>query len=291
MKRNKNVYLLLIVGFCLSLDGAVSPKHLSGNFFQIPVQARLVSEVKSIKSETRFCVAVRLEMEDGWHTYWKNPGDSGLPTGIEWTLPQGFIAGDIQWPFPQIFEWSDIIGFGYEGDVFLLTELKAPARLESGTTVRISASVDWLACREECVPGHSELTVELPVKEKNPEPDPRWAEHFANTRKNLPAVLDQWKIDADLDKNKILIQILPPVLAGRKMKDIVFFPEQEGLVDYSGPQRLQKTDRGYFIEIQISRTAAEIPPRLTGILYTPQGWDNSGELRALRVDVPLFNNR
>lgn len=229
-------------------------------------------------------------MEEGWHSYWKNPGDSGLPTSIEWTLPEGFIADDIQWPSPQLFETADIVSFGYEDEVCLLTDIKAPAALKTGLVVRLSASVEWLACREECVPGRSELTIELPVKERSPEPDKRWAEHFANTRKYLPTVLTQWRITAALKRDKIYIQVLPTDIFDRQMTDIIFFPEQERLVEYSEPQSIQKIGDGYSIEIQRSKTAVKTPFRLKGVLYTPQGWDTSAEVRALLVDVSLHNN-
>jgi len=289
-EMNKNVSLLSVVGLCLFLNGSLSPGLPTENIFQLPVKAQLISELKSIKPGTKLCVAVRLKMDEGWHTYWKNPGDSGLPTSIEWTLPEGFVADDIQWPFPQLFKTSERVSYGYEDEVFLLTDLHAPSVLKSGTIVRLSASVDWLACKEECVPGLSELAIELPVKEQIPEPDARWAENFANTRKNLPANLTQWKIAAALVKDKIIIQVFPTISFDRKMAHIVFFPEQERLVEYSRPQGVQKVGNGYSIEIQRSKTAAKIPPRLIGVLYTPQGWDSLAELRALRVDVPLHNN-
>lgn len=289
-KMNRNVWLFFIVGLSLLFNGTLSLADRTENFFQMPVQARLISEAKSIKPGAKFCVAVRLMMDEGWHTYWKNPGDSGLPTSIEWTLPEGFIADDILWPFPQFFETSDIVGFGYEGEVCLLIDIKAPSALKTGSIVRLSASVEWLACKEECVPGRSELAIEMPVKERSPEPDTRWAEHFANTRKNLPAVLTQWKISAALKRDKISIQILPTGLFDRQMTDIVFFPEQEKLVEYSEPQSIQKIEDGYSIEIQRSKAATKVPSRLKGVLYTPQGWDTSAELRALLVDVSLDNN-
>lgn len=287
---NNHILVFFLAAFFILFSGLLFPENLKKNALQQPVEARLVAEVESVKPGTQFCVAVWLRMEEGWHTYWKNPGDSGLPTSIEWTLPEGFVADDIQWPFPQLFKTSEIVSYGYEDEVFLLTDLHAPSVLKSGTIVRLSASVDWLACKEECVPGLSELAIELPVKEQIPEPDARWAENFANTRKNLPANLTQWKIAAALVKDKIIIQVFPTISFDRKMAHIVFFPEQERLVEYSRPQGVQKVGNGYSIEIQRSKTAAKIPPRLIGVLYTPQGWDSLAELRALRVDVPLHNN-
>lgn len=287
---NKKVSLLSIVGLGLLLSGTLSTEDRIDNFDQMPVQAQLISEVKSIEPGANFCVGVRLMMDEGWHTYWKNPGDSGLPTSIEWDLPQGFIADEIQWPFPQLIETLNIVNFGYEGEVCLLIDIHAPAELKPGAIVHLSASVEWLACREECVPGRSGLTIELPVKERNPVPDERWTEHFANTRKNLPAVLTQWKITAALNRDNISIQVFPPVPFDRQMTDIVFFPEQERLVEYSEPQSVQKIDNGYSIEIQRSKTEAKIPSRLKGVLYNPQGWNDSAEISALLVDVSLDNH-
>jgi len=112
------------------------------------VKAYLVSEVLSIKPGQKFSVGLLLVIDKGWHTYWKNPGDSGLPTKIEWDLPDGFVPGDIQWPYPQRFELPELVNFGYEGEVFLITEIVAPKTLVSGSRVKVATSVDWLAGKE-----------------------------------------------------------------------------------------------------------------------------------------------
>jgi DsbC/DsbD-like thiol-disulfide interchange protein len=287
-EKKENKLLLAAVGFCLFFNRPVLTGHTAEDPLQPHVQARLISENRSIKPGLRFWVAVWLKMDDGWHTYWKNPGDSGLPTSVEWVLPEGFIAGDIHWPYPHKFETSGLVNFGYEGEVFLLTEIKPPASLRAGTIAHLSAGVDWLVCREECIPGHAELTLELPVMEKNPELDAKWTEHFKNTRKKLPVDLNRWTITAALDKDKILVRVFPFPLSDRKIRNFVFFPEQEGLVEYSKPQIVKEFDSGYLIEIEKSKTAVKIPSRLKGVLYTPQGWGGLEEFPALRLDVPLY---
>jgi len=98
---------------------------LNGNLLSAPMkpgntEAELIAEYESIRAGKPFTVALRLRMDDHWHTYWKNPGDSGLPTTIDWKLPKGFRAGAIQWPFPQRINVGRLTSYGYEGEVLLL---------------------------------------------------------------------------------------------------------------------------------------------------------------------------
>src|SRR5438477_3389965 len=99
-----------------------------------PVTARLVPEVASMALGTTLWVDLHLDIAPGWHTYWRNPGDSGLPTEIAWTLPTGFRAGDIQWPVPERFVLGTIGNYGYSGTADLLVPITAPAELQPGAT-------------------------------------------------------------------------------------------------------------------------------------------------------------
>ena len=236
-------------------------------------------------------MAVVLAMEEGWHTYWKNPGDSGLPTTIEWDLPEGFSVGEIQWPYPQKFETSGIVSFGYADRVFLLMDMQVPVTLKPGTVVAFSASVDWLACKEECVPEHADLTIEMPVVDHAPEVDSKWAGYFEMSRNKLPRFFKDWDVSASAKRENIVIQILSHVSANRPSMDIFFFPEEEGIIDYTEPQTVKKLGAGYLLEMRRSKFATILPSRLKGILYSPQGWDASEHHLALMVDVLLENGK
>jgi thiol:disulfide interchange protein DsbD len=259
-------------------DDFSSPNH---------VHAQLIVEVESIKPGSPFCVALSLTMEEGWHTYWQNPGDSGLPTKIEWDLPDGFSAGEIQWPYPHKFETSGIVTFGYTDEVFLLTNIRAPASLKPGTVVKISASVDWLTCKEECVPEHANLIAEILVKDHVPQVDPKWSKYFKIYRNSLPKLLIDWDINASVIGNKIVIQASPLGSVHGSEMDVFFFPEQEGIVDYTMPQTVEKRGNVYSIAMMREKFAQSLPSRLRGILYASQGWDSAGQTLALLVDVPL----
>ncbi|HSD00509.1 MAG TPA: protein-disulfide reductase DsbD domain-containing protein, partial [Casimicrobiaceae bacterium] len=103
------------------------------------VEAELVSESAAVVAGHRTTIALRLKIEDGWHTYWRNPGDSGLPTTIEWKLPPGFSAGAIQWPAPQALQVGPLVNYGYEGTVLHLVTLDVPGELRPGDVAELAA--------------------------------------------------------------------------------------------------------------------------------------------------------
>jgi DsbC/DsbD-like thiol-disulfide interchange protein len=220
-------------------------------------------------------------MEEGWHTYWKNPGDSGLPTTIKWNLPEGFSAGEIQWPCPQKFETSGIVSFGYGNEVFLLMDMQVPAEAKPGTVARFSASVDWLACKEECVTEHADLIIEIPVESRDSKVDLKWTEYFNIFRNSLPKSAEDWNINASASGEIIIIRALSEVSLNKASIDIFFFSEESGVVDHSEPQKVKKLRNGYLIEIKRSRFSQTLPSRLKGVFFSTQGWDASGKNHTL----------
>lgn len=148
------------------------------------VSARLVVEPSAIAPGVPFTVAVNLLHAPGWHTYFKEPGDSGLPTKIDWVLPEGFSAGEILWPVPKRIELPPLVNFGYEGEAALLVVLTPPSDL-SGDTVTLGAKVSWLECKEECVPGKAELSVVVPVAAVPGAPSADMAKFFGRAREKL----------------------------------------------------------------------------------------------------------
>jgi DsbC/DsbD-like thiol-disulfide interchange protein len=102
-----------------------------------------------------------------------NPGDSGLPTTIDWRLPQGFSAGAITWPTPERFRYGPVVGYGYTREVLLPVTLDVPPDLHSRTTVTLSAHASWLVCAIDCIPEDAELSITLPVGTAS-EADQQW---------------------------------------------------------------------------------------------------------------------
>lgn len=151
---------------------------------RVLVQPTLLADTTAIVPGQPFEVGLLLEMAPGWHTYWENAGDAGLPTTIHWTLPEGFAAGPIQWPLPRrIVEPGDIQVYAYKDKVLLITTIVPPADfVEASVTLRAKAA--WLVCEEICIPGTAELELTLPV---GGEAAPDHKEVFAEARAHLPS--------------------------------------------------------------------------------------------------------
>jgi thiol:disulfide interchange protein len=125
------------------------------------VRASLISDVSAIQPGQKFRVGVLYRIEPGWHIYWKYSGDSGIPTKIEWQLPQGFRVSDLQWPLPmREKEPGDLEVFDYTSEVLLFAEIEAPAVLPQ-QPILIRAKTDWLVCQSLCVPGRAQLSLTL----------------------------------------------------------------------------------------------------------------------------------
>ncbi|MGC9453401.1 MAG: protein-disulfide reductase DsbD domain-containing protein [Phycisphaerae bacterium] len=151
------------------------------------VTAELFADTSAVVGGETFTVGVLVKMGDGWHVYWRNPGEGGLATEIEFSAPEGFEAGSLQWPVPERFEQpGEIVGFGYSDSVLLTARVTAPDEIDGGE-VTLTAVADYLACKDVCIPGRAELSLELPVAE---EAEAHNQELFEHWRKRLPAPAD-----------------------------------------------------------------------------------------------------
>lgn len=127
------------------------------------VKIRLVPEHSTIKPGDDITIAIEQTIAPGWHTYWKNPGDSGAAPRINWKLPEGFTAGEIEWPVPHKIPMGPLVNYGYENEVILLQTLKIPATIADGS-LTLAADIDILVCKEICIPesGTYEITLNNP---------------------------------------------------------------------------------------------------------------------------------
>ncbi len=211
MKRIGIVTILSIVvatgtGFSLQHDGTAHPA--SSHTFH--TQVTLLADVKSIQPGVPFTVGVLMKMDKGWHTYWQNAGEAGLPTEIAWTLPEGFTAGEIQWPLPHKYnESGDVLTYGYETETMLLAEVTPPTALATGTNVTLKAKVRWLECETLCVPGSADVALTLPVRSSQPEPAHQAL--FATYRAAVPNPLQQmpgFTLKTEAKDSKVMMELI-----------------------------------------------------------------------------------
>jgi len=151
----------------------------------------LISECTSIKSGEPFQVALKIEHDEKFHTYWKNPGIVGIATGIEWTLPPGFTASDIQWPYPELSEMSSNPCYGYARDILLLVTITPPETI-SELKAHLEAKTKWMCCGRTgpCYPGFKTFKLSLPVGDRLI--NESTTELFDHARKNIPVSSKQF---------------------------------------------------------------------------------------------------
>jgi thiol:disulfide interchange protein len=124
-----------------------------------------------------------MQLSPGWHTYWQFPGEAGAAPKVEWQLPDGFRAGEIQWPMPHArIDEGDLLTYTYEGDLILPVEITPPASLAAGDVV-LKAHVRWLVCQQSCIPGDAQLTLTLATGDDGQAAN---AELFKTAREQLP---------------------------------------------------------------------------------------------------------
>jgi len=127
-----------------------------------PVLARLVADRDQVRPGETFRLGVQLQQKTNWHTYWKSPGDIGLRTKIQWSLPPDSVATDFEFPVPERFDQEGIISYGYDGQAFFFSEVTLPDTTAGGV-VDLGAQVDWLVCEVACIPGQAELSLPIEV--------------------------------------------------------------------------------------------------------------------------------
>jgi thiol:disulfide interchange protein DsbD len=164
----------LVAGFMLAgtLGAAPAPAATSGPVRVDHATVELVAERGTVFPGDALRVGLRIRHDPGWHTYWINPGDSGLATRIEWRLPPGVTAGEIEWPAPRRFDLGGVVNFGYDGDLLLPVEIRTDGSLVPGDRLELAAKASWLICEEICIPGDAELALSLAVAAPDVTPEP-----------------------------------------------------------------------------------------------------------------------
>jgi len=254
---------------------------LSGNVVATDnVKAHLVSEVSAVAPGQSFWVALEFNIRDGWHTYWRNPGDSGQATTLKWRLPPGFTAGDIVWATPHRFEIPPLVNYGYAKHAVHLVNVTAPKDLQAGAAIVLAAKAGWLVCSDVCIPEDAELQLKLPVSASSGAIDPADAGLFTAARGELPSAQfapttarirgDDLVIALGKDWGATLPQI----------KSLAFFPYDEGGIEYAAPQTLTRSQDA----VELAMKVGYQPPRggmVRGVLLATEQSGND------TVTVPM----
>ncbi len=162
--------------------------------------AHLLIDRDQVQAGETFRIGVHVDPDDHWHTYWKSPGGVGIPTNIAWDLPEGSTVTEHEYPVPQRFDSSDIVSFGYEDQVLLISELTLPEGTPDGE-LTISATVDWLVCENTCIPsGDVELSLPIQVaNQSGPGPFAAFFDHYQSLQPTEPLQVQAFAWEPALD--------------------------------------------------------------------------------------------
>jgi thiol:disulfide interchange protein/DsbC/DsbD-like thiol-disulfide interchange protein len=249
------------------------------------VTAELVAQKTAFVPAADNVVALELTLDDGWHTYWRNPGDSGLPTTLAWKLPPGVTAGDIEWLPPKVLPAGPLTNYGYEGVALHPVVLRAAKDAGLGHTITLAARADWLVCREVCIPEGADLSLTLPVAASAAD-DPRHGAAIVAARAALPGALAAtgWSARARGAGQHVELELTPP--AGAADPGVLrFFPNDDGRIEPSGAQVLAHRADAVVVTLPVAHLLDKGFTRVSGLL-TAAGAGFAGA-HAATLDVPL----
>ncbi len=222
------------------------------------VTHNIYADVNQITAGQTFTIVIEQNIREEWHTYWKNPGDSGEPTKAKWIMPDRFTASDIQWPVPKPIKFGPYTNFGYEKTVLYPVTITPPDTLPEGQ-ITLTAQLDWLVCKEICIPEYGDISITFPVADEtltNPA-------IFDMAKSKLPG---ETKDGTYTEKDGKLVLAFP---SDQELASAYFYPHEWGLNIYSEPQTLTQIDENTYTlsSKRDSRKLSEISS-LTGTIKT-----------------------
>jgi len=251
------------------------------------VKARLIASVDAVHPGDDIQVGVHQWIIPHWHTYWINPGDSGIATTIKYDLPAGATVTDIQWPTPGRMTLGPVTNYGYEHEVTLLSTIHVPEAVSAGSVFPINAVVNWLVCEEECIPQQVELSLQLPVVAQG-QPAGSGSPLIAKARSALP-VASPWPVTVEHSDNDLLLRVGGFEIPGGSIKDIWFYPTEWGRVAQSAAQTWRVD--GNSIELKFPAGDAPLAngENLNGVLVITENSNDGPIVRGFTINPVLGN--
>lgn len=244
-------FYLFVVVQCLSQAQMIQASHS---------RVELLSDQAA--PEQQLWLGVHFSLDRDWHIYWVNPGDSGQPPVLQWHLPPGFSADEIQWPRPERLKRASLTDYGYESEVVLLVPLHVARGINRDSKIDIGLDAKWLICRDVCVQDHAQLHLVLPAASQQQRHQAH-ADLFAKARERLPKPWPRlWKTRAVSVKDDFVVS----VNVGKPIKAAEIFPLEPEQIENSAPQPLRATRQGAKIILKKSDQLLKPIHMLKGLL-------------------------
>jgi len=258
-----------VLALVLAMLGLLGPAHAASVKTQ-HVEAELVAETRAAAPGQTLHVALHQKIVPGWHTYWRNPGDAGEATTLDWTLPTGWTAGSIIWPQPERFVAGPLMNYVFSNEVYLPVAIEVPADAKPGRAT-LAATVNWLVCKDVCVPETVKLTLPITVGAAGttPAPDPVNGQAIASTVAGAPKPGGIKATYSYLAKTEqVRLTLTGDALKGQDLSQAYFFPYDGTVLDHAKPQTATKAGAGVAVLLPAGYafTHNKAPAKLDGII-------------------------
>ena len=240
------------------------------------VRAELVAHAPDgVAAGKPLWLALKIDHQPHWHTYWKNPGDSGLPTTLQWTLPAGVVAGSIQWPTPGRLPIGPLMNYGYEGTLLLPVAVAVPAGFNA-ETLAVKLRAEWLVCKDVCIPESGDFELQLPAQAATA----GHAALFEATRAALPRPVAGVQGSAVVDGQALVVRVagLPATWQGRTLG---FLPETAGVIHNAAVPTSSWKDGVWTARVALDPQRSESPSAMPVVLTS------AGQPAGLQVQVAV----
>lgn len=279
MKINYISSIIYIILIFINCDNPALADD-SGNDY---VSIELISDRELIQPGKPFRIGILMTMEEKWHTYWKNPGNTGMPTIIQFNSPDGFNCTDFKWPQPFKFKDGDLINYGYKDTVLFISYVYPLKSLEIGEKYSFDAKLSWLVCKEKCLPGSDSVSIQIAVSENNKinENNRVLFDRFEDL---LPLETDSWTFSAQMKDEVIILNANKYLTFEIDMEEVEFYPINEATIDLTAEQKYIPSQYEFDLVLTLDKFRYEDPKRLSGILVSPGGWVDGRKSKAILVN-------
>ncbi len=269
-------FLLSLLMWCLATP-ALASQSLPVDTGK--VTASLVSSHDSVAPGQSFYIALRTELDDKWHTYWRNPGDSGEPVQINWTLPSGVSAGEINWPLPRTIPTGPIVNYGFEGAPLFPVKFTVDPSVESGSVITVVSDFYYLVCKDVCIPEQGRVSLPIAVGESVE--DIGWKTEIDAALALSPKRGD---IEGAIKKSGETLEMSFTGLPEGDFSQAYFFPYAQGILGHSNPQNVTRGADGLRLTTVPDYIWDEaVPDIFEGVLTYKQ----DGQLKGTKVSLAV----
>ena len=312
--KPRSIYMLsAILAFAIMLSASTL---LAGeNRVSVAFLPELSGTAEALGNGGVFWLGVDMQIKEGWHIYWRNPGDSGLPTSIRWEQHSFLKPGDIHWPRPSRFDEDGITTYGYSDRVTLLvpvlvdrenlpdalaadggtahshTDAAGAGRTSGGNNpdLALTADINWLVCKDICLPESARVSLSISDSGYFEAYSEGGAGQIEHSLTLVPESLPDWQGAAVLDDGLFTITLTPATDRGQvpDLQDVYFYPDRQGQIEHTAPQEVSRDGERVVISIPVSRYLRNAPETMSGVLYAGESWVRGMDVPAFEIALPV----